>query len=36
MSDIIEINHIVKEFKVLNNHGGLKGAFKTCFHMITG
>ena len=31
MSDIIEINHIVKEFKVLNNHGGLKGAFQDLF-----
>ena len=31
MSDIIEINHIVKEFKVLNHHDGLKGAFKDLF-----
>lgn len=31
MSDIIEINHLVKEFKVLNNHGGLKGAFQDLF-----
>lgn len=31
MSDIIEINHIVKEFKVLNHHDGLKGTFKDLF-----